>query len=80
MYNLAGQLQGTGASMQVTITFFSGLGAVSSSAINTLANACADINNNYGVPIYLRIGNEMNGNWYPWVFIVAFYNEILRMM
>ncbi|KAJ3106779.1 hypothetical protein HK100_003682 [Physocladia obscura] len=45
--------------------------------MQALAEKCQIINEQYGVPIYLRYGHEMNGDWYPWgnaptLFIASF--------
>ncbi|KAJ3121819.1 hypothetical protein HK100_012223 [Physocladia obscura] len=45
--------------------------------MEAFAAKCQYINQEYGVPIYLRYAHEMNGDWYPWgnaptLFIASF--------
>ncbi|KAJ3126620.1 hypothetical protein HK100_010169 [Physocladia obscura] len=34
--------------------------------MEAFAAKCQNVNEQYGVPIFLRYGHEMNGDWYPW--------------
>ncbi|KAJ3342411.1 hypothetical protein HDU83_006100 [Entophlyctis luteolus] len=51
---------------------------ITPSMMEAFAAKCQNINQQYGVPIYLRYGHEMNGDWYPWGNAPTLYKASFR--
>jgi hypothetical protein len=56
----------------------SSLGQITDQMINELAEKCLMINSKYGVPMYVRWGHEMNGDWTNYGYQPVAYTESYR--
>ena len=67
----------------LSVTFEpSALAQITAAQINELAEKCLMINSKYGVPLFVRWGHEMNGDWtnygYQPVAYKASYQQVSR--
>ncbi|KAI9310351.1 glycoside hydrolase superfamily [Obelidium mucronatum] len=53
----------TGSILELTLEPLAGIQGLTPAIYESVAVALADINRKYGVPVFLRYGHEMNGNW-----------------
>ncbi|KAJ3063015.1 hypothetical protein HDU98_001117 [Podochytrium sp. JEL0797] len=88
MFNWFGSEAGkVGAMLEMSLnpTESPDIGDITADMMRGFAQQCQHINEEYGVPIYMRWAHEMNGDWYPWgntptAFIASFrqFTTIMR--
>ncbi|TPX38587.1 mannan endo-1,4-beta-mannosidase [Synchytrium endobioticum] len=78
-------LLGRGTMLELTMLPIVEMSTLTTATLTNIAQICADINSKYAVPILLRFGHEMNGNWEPYgqrpsAYVTGFRNmgTILR--
>jgi hypothetical protein len=69
-------LHGKGRILILTLQPWDGLETITVEDCRKLANLC----NESDVPMLIRFGHEMNGNWYPWGQKPSLYKEKFRMV
>ncbi|KAJ3086703.1 hypothetical protein HK100_008619, partial [Physocladia obscura] len=79
--NWFGSLAGkAGALLEVTMQPLGGLSVLTATHYANLATGLLQVNEKYGVPVYLRYGHEMNGNWCPYCYEPTEYVASFRAM
>ncbi|TPX37522.1 mannan endo-1,4-beta-mannosidase [Synchytrium microbalum] len=63
LYWMGQQAALTGSMLEVTMEPIVNMSLIPDSTLTALAKDCAYINSQYGVPVLLRFGHEMNGAW-----------------
>ncbi|TPX31662.1 mannan endo-1,4-beta-mannosidase [Synchytrium microbalum] len=59
-------LLGVGTILEITMVPLVDMSTITTATFTNIAQICASINSKYAVPILLRLGHEMNGNWEPY--------------
>jgi hypothetical protein len=61
------EVANVGGIASLTLEPWNGLEPIDQNVCNQLAELCANYEKNSGIAgIFIRLGHEMNGNWYPW--------------
>jgi hypothetical protein len=78
--NFLNEVMGAGGIAMVTLEPWGGLQTVSENACLELAGLCSSYEARGITGVLIRLGHEMNGNWYPWGQRPILFKQTFRLL